>query len=138
MITRYYKRTYIIVLALLLTVMMVMLLSLPTQAKTYRECKTYSLTGILRKRTYNHSGSGLKLTGYTLSLSKKIKISSTRYDTFKGKELDINTNRLSAKKYAKLKKWVGKKVRVKGTLMIPDYGGWWYTGGIILASKISK
>ena len=110
----------------------------PVHAKTYLDGKTYTLTGKLRRRTYHHGGNGLKLTGYTLDLGREIMISSTRYNTFKGKEVDINTNMLSVKNFSKLNKWVGKRVKVKGVIMIPDSLWWWYTGGVILASRVTR
>ena len=125
----------------LIVIIAMILLTMPSdlvQAKTYKEGKVYTVTGRLIKRTYNHGGNGLKITGYMLVLGKKITISSARYGSFKGKEIDINANSLSMKSYSMLTKLVGKRVKVKGYFMIPDSLWWWYNRGVVVASRVTK
>lgn len=135
---KHYKRFQLTLCVFFLASVLLVISSEPVQAKTYREGKTYTLTGKLRRRTYRHGGNGTLITGYTIQLGKKVKIVSSRYNNYKGKELDINVNMLSSKNYAKLKKWVGKKVKVRGIILIPDNLYWWYNGGLIVASKVTK
>lgn len=96
------------------------------QAKTYKADtdKTYSFTGRLEKIKFGR-GKGVMHTGYFLILDKKIKVKSEDFGgPSKEKRLQIVVETKSLQK--KLKKKLGKRVKIKGKL-IPGLTSYYLT-----------
>ena len=97
--------------------------SINVSAKEYKEGNKYTLSGTIQKVKYKHPN-GTKLTAYIIKLKKKIKI---KYYDYPGKMYTFKTNKLQlTPETKKLKKKVGKKVKIRGTLETRNTA-WWYS-----------
>ena len=99
-------------------------------AKTYKENKTYTLKGTVKRVKFMHPN-GMELKSYVIVLKKKIRVKSW-IGTVKAKQLDISINSKSIKK--KLKKKLGKIVSIKGSIYAPGTA-WYYNQLTISPSK---
>jgi hypothetical protein len=106
-------------------------------AKTYSSdnAKSYTLKGKIKKVSYYHVN-GQKLKGYRLCLSKKIKIKSSFWGgTMKVKQVQIIPK--TKKQENKIKKYLGKKIKIKGNL-IDGFNAWYIDQFAIINAKIIK
>lgn len=127
--------SFILALSLILA-----LVPLKAEAKTYNGDggKTYTITGKVVKHKYNLGDGIHKFTSYDLVLTKKIKVKSEFFGgTTKVKRIQINMSKLSTKNQKKLKKLVGKKVKVTGKFC-PGMTAWYCEDFAIEASKFKK
>lgn len=84
-----------------------------SHAKVYKEGKKYTFTGKVKKIRWQHIN-GTWQTSYVLTLNKKIKVKTQVMGKTKEKKIQIWGETKKLRK--KIKKCVGKKIKVKGRL----------------------
>lgn len=94
---------------------------------------TYTFTGKLKKVKFK-TGNGSKAVGYALYLKKKIKVKS---DFMGGisKEKRLQINATSASERNKIRRKVGKTIKVKGKI-IAGMTGYYFTNYAIFGAKL--